>query len=224
MTIAEPPIRLAGISVPDPQRFVFNDADWDFYETVGRNLGERRVFATYYKGRLEVVTVSLLHERITALLAIMVRVMAEESSTPLGSAGMTTLKRMDLDEGVEPDSSFYTVHEAQMRGKKELDLAIDPPPDLAIEVEVTHRLGTRKSIYRDLGVPEVWVYSASNNLTVLIRKENAYVELDRSPTFPNISPQEMTRFVVAGLRQDETAFTKAFRKHVQQVLGSSQQS
>jgi Uma2 family endonuclease len=219
MTVIEPPLQPTNTDVEGAQRFIFNDADWNFYESVGRNLGERRVFATYYKGRLEVVTVSLLHERITSLLAIMVRVLAEETSLPLGGAGMTTLKRMDLDAGVEPDSSFYTTHELQMRGKSNLDLTNDPPPDLAIEVEVTRRLGARKSIYRELGVPEVWVYSPANGLTVLLKQGDSYVQSDRSPTFSLISPGEMSQFVSEWAGNDETAFTKAFRRRVQQVVG-----
>jgi Uma2 family endonuclease len=219
MTVIEPPLQQTNTHVEGVQRFIFNDADWSFYESVGRNLGERRVFATYYEGRLEVVTVSLLHEKITDLLVIMVRVLAEETSLPLGGAGMTTLKRMDLDAGVEPDSSFYTAHELQMRGKTELDLTRDPPPDLAIEVEVTRRLGARKSIYRELGVPEVWVYSPASGLNILIKQQDSYVSSDRSPTFPMISPAEMSQFVNEWVGNDETAFTKAFRRRVQQLIG-----
>ncbi len=217
MTIADLPVRSAAVEGNEPQRFVFSDVDWAFYESVGEKLADRRVFVTYYKGKLEVVTVSILHERICELLVILIRVMAEETSMPIQGVGMTTLRRMDLDAGVEPDSSFYTTHELHMRGKTDLDLAIDPPPDLAIEVEVTHRLGAHKSIYRELGVPEVWVYS-SKGLSVLVQKNDAYVTVDRSPTFPMISPHEITGFITSGLHEDQTAFSKAFRRRVQQAI------
>jgi Uma2 family endonuclease len=219
MTVADFPARVEPPEGNEPQRFIFHDVDWDFYQSVGEKLAERRVFVTYCKGKLEIVTVSLLHERITALLVIMIRIMAEETSLPLGSAGMTTLKRIDLDEGVEPDSSFYTKHERQMRGKSELDLPIDPPPDLAIEVEVTRRLGTRKSIYREIGVPEIWICSL-NGLSVQIKGADGYVDVDRSPTFPTLALEEMMQILKAGLNEDETAFAKAFRKRVQQAMAS----
>jgi len=219
MTVLEQPLQQPNTDAEGAQRFIFDGADWNFYESVGRNLGERRVFATYYKGRLEVATVSFLHERITDLLVIMVRVLAEETSLPLGGAGMTTLKRMDLDSGVEPDSSFYTTHELQMRGKSKLDLTTDPPTDRAMEVEVTRRLGARKSIYRDLGVPEVWVYSVDGGLTVLSKRDDSYIPCDKSPTFPIISPAEMSQFVNEWVGNDQTAFTKAFRRRVQQLIG-----
>ena len=153
MTVIDQPLLANESATEAPQRFIFDDVDWAFYENVGDKLADRHVFATYFKGRLEIVTVSFLHERMTALLVIMIRVMAEEMSLALLSAGMTTLKRVDLDEGVEPDSSFYTKHAERMRGKKVLDLAVDPPPDLAVEIEVTRRLGSRQSIYQDMGVP-----------------------------------------------------------------------
>ena len=217
MTVADLPIRPDRVEGNFPQRFIFNDVDWAFYESIGHKLADRRVFITYYKGKLEVVTVSLLHEIISALLVIVIRVMAEETSTPIKGAGMTALKRMDLDDGVEADSSFYIAHALQMRGKTKLDLAIDPPPDLAIEVEVTQRLGARKSIYQELGVPEVWVYGTSG-LTILIRRNGTYVEADQSPTFPLLSPKEITGFVTAGIPQDETEFARMFRRRVQEVI------
>ena len=132
---------------------------------------------------------------------------------------MTTLKRMDLDAGVEPDSSFYTTHEFQMRGRKEIDLSVDPPPDIAIEVEVTRRLGARKSIYREMGVPEIWVCSPEA-LSVQIQSPEGYIHVDRSVTFPTLNLEEMMEILKTGLEGDETAFAKAFRKRVQQMLTS----
>jgi Uma2 family endonuclease len=150
---------------------------------------------------------------------MMIRIMAEETSLPLGSAGMTTLKRMDLDEGVEPDRSFYTKHERQMRGKSELDLTVDPPPDLAIEVEITRRLGSRKSIYQEMGVPEIWVCSLGG-LSVSTKGKDGYVSADRSPTFPILTTDEMHTIVKSGLNEDETAFAKAFRERIRQAIAA----
>src|SRR5438477_8492062 len=133
MTVADRPSTSPEPAMYGGQRFVFEQADWSLYEHIGRTLQDQHVFVTYCKGRLEVVTVSYLHERIIALIVMLIRVLAEETETPLASAGMTTLRRKDLDEGIEPDASFYTVHESRMRGKKEIDLSVDPPPDLAVE-------------------------------------------------------------------------------------------
>jgi Uma2 family endonuclease len=217
MTVIETPLPQQDIAVEGAQRFVFYDVDWQFYEQISRLMERTRAFVTYYKGKLELVTISLLHERIAALLTIIVQVLAEETNTPMIAAGMTTLKRQDLNEATEPDRSFYTTHELQMRGKQQLDLSIDPPPDIAIEVEVTRRLGERKSIYQDLGVPEIWIYG-TEGISILLHSDAGYSRAEKSPTFPQISPQEILGFITAGLSQDQTAFTKAFRRRVKETL------
>jgi Uma2 family endonuclease len=218
MTILEPINRSSAPEEFDPQRFIFRHTDWVFYKNVSENLANRAAFVTYYKGKLEVVTTSLLHEAITGLFVIMIRVLAEEANVSIKGAGAATLERVDLDEGTAPDASFYIAHELQMRGKQTIDLALDPPPDLAIEVEVTRRLGERKSIYRDLNVPEVWVYTASG-LTVLIHQKGQYISVDRSPIFPMLTAQELSGFITAGLNQDETLFAKSFRAKVKEAIG-----
>jgi Uma2 family endonuclease len=216
MTVLDLPTSQPIESTERPQRFVFSDVDWPFYQEISRRLEGRGAFVTYYKGRLEVVTTSLLHELTSGLIAIMISVMAEEADIPMMAAKRSTLDREDLDEGTEPDESFYIANELRMRGRTKIDLAVDPPPDLAIEVEVTRRLGARRNIYRDLGVPEIWVYGAAG-LQVQIRQDGNYVDVASSPTFPLVASQEMTECIRAGLKQDQTAFTKAFRRRVREL-------
>jgi Uma2 family endonuclease len=119
---------------------------------------------------------------------------------------------------VEADESFYTANAHRMNNKQDIDLDADPPPDLAIEVEITRRLGERRLIYRDMGVPELWRYT-TGGLVILVRRGDDYEEVGRSPTFPQLSPQELSGFVTAGLASDETAWIKSFRQRVRQVRG-----
>ncbi len=199
------------------QRFVFDGVDWAFYQDVRRRLAHRPgVFITYRKGRLEIVTTSWLHEIVSALLAEIVRTLAEETDTPLKPAGRATLDREDLDAGVEPDVSFYVANQPRVRGLDAIALPDMPPPDLAIEVEVTHRLGERRTIYQELGVPEIWIYGQAAGLSVLLRgADGTYAAADRSPTFPLFTAAELTAIVRANLPfDDQTAFTKAFRRQV----------
>ena len=209
---------LATRDVDGPQRFVFGHVDWAFYQDVRQRVNGRRAFVTYYKGRLEVVTISFLHEWVTGILATLVREMAVATGQPLCGAGSTTLDRQDLDDGTQADASFYTVHAAQMIGKTQLDLTVDPPPDLAIEVEVTHRLGQRRQIYQDLGVPEVWVWNASGLTFLLRRPDGTYAAADRSPTFPILSAAELHAFVANRTAQDDTAIVIAFRERLREVM------
>lgn len=222
MSVAAP-VNPATDSDPEgPQRFIFHHVDWQFYEEVCRQLEGRHAFVTFYKGTLEVVTTSMLHEVLSNLLSIMVGVLAEELDIPLLGAGRTTLKREDLNDGLEPDVSFYIRHHAHMTGKEKIDLPTDPPPDLAIEVEVTRRLGVRRSIYQEMGVPEIWVYSPSQGLRVLLRQsDGTYLPASASLAFPLLSLVEMTAGIKNGQSQDNTAFTKAFRQQVRAALASS---
>jgi Uma2 family endonuclease len=220
MTVAQHVFQRHDANLAEVQRFVFRNVDWPFYEVVGQQLAERRVFGTYYKGTLEVATVSFVHARIREVLSHLIWILAEETDTPIISAGMTTLKRPDLDEGIEPDLSDYTAHHAQIGGKQEIDLALDPPPDLAVEVEITNRLAERRNIYREIGVPEIWLYGQAG-LKVLCRGESDYELVERSPTFPQISLRELTEFILAGLGEDETAWSKAFRARVREVIAAA---
>jgi Uma2 family endonuclease len=206
------------VNEPDLQRFVFNHVDWAFYEDVSRRLEGRHVFVTYYKGKLEVVTTSLLHERVAALLYRLLCVLSEETATPTVTAGRATLRDLLLDEGVEADTSFYFHANAErMKDKQEIDLKVDPPPDLAVEVEITRRLGERRLIYRDLGVPEVWRY-ADGTITVLVRRGEDYVSVKQSPTFPFVTLGEIAGWIRAGIGQDETTWTAGVRKRVRDAL------
>ena len=219
---AEPAVTeaaMAGADPDGPERFVFADANWAFYEEVCRQVAGRRAFVTFYKGRLEVVTTSLLHEVLSNLLSIAVGVLAEELDVKVVGAGRSTLRRPDLIEGAEPDASFYIANQARMAGREAIRLPDDPPPDLAIEVEVTRRLGVRRTIYQDLGVPEIWVWGVDQGLQVLLRQpDGTYAWAAASPTFGLLSLAELTAAVRAGQPMDQTTFTRAFRRQVRAAI------
>jgi Uma2 family endonuclease len=200
----------------DTQRFVFGDADWSFYDEVLRRVEGRRVFVTYYKGRLEVVTTSFLHEQLSGLTCRLICILAEETQTPLKTVGRTTLREQVLQEGVEADESFYIgPNVARMSRKRDIDLTVDPPPDLAIEIEVTRRLRQRQLIYRDLGVPELW--RSESELKVLVRQGDDYVAADRSPTFPQLAPSEMMALLLQGMG-DETVWAQNVRATIRAAI------
>jgi len=87
---------------------------------------------------------------------------------PYKSGGSTTFRRRDLEAGIEPDRCFYIQNQPALRGKRTLDLSIDPPPDLAIEVEISERLLDRVGIYERLGVPELWRNDGKRSRVMLL--------------------------------------------------------
>src|SRR5262249_29254374 len=140
------------------QRVTLHCVSWAAYVGIGEFLRDQPIRLTYSHGSLEIMTLSLEHERAKKLLARLVEALTEEFNVPAECGGSTTCRREDLERGLEPDECYWNEHQAQMRGKPNFDPETDPPPDLAIEVEITRSVLNRLGIYAALGVPEVWRY------------------------------------------------------------------
>src|SRR5688500_8470559 len=114
------------ISQPE-QHFVLDGMDWAAYEALLRAMEDRRVFVTYDRGRVELMSPSWEHESRAEAIGQTIRILAEELNIPIKGGGSTTFRREDLDRGLEADKCFYVRNEARVRGKRKLDLSIDPP-------------------------------------------------------------------------------------------------
>jgi Uma2 family endonuclease len=118
--------------------------------------------------------------------------------------------------GIEPDNCFYIQNHRLMIGKRRLDLTLDPPPDLVIEVDVTSK--TQLSAYEALGVPELWQFS-QGSLRINLLQEGEYLESSFSPTFPNFPIIEgISQFVQISLTQGSSAALRAFRKWIRERI------
>ncbi len=153
---------MATVLSPPESRIILYGISWETYQ---RLLAEHVESAgprfTYDNGMLEIMILSLEHEEPNRTLAALVDVLAEESDVDVVRAGSTTFKREDLFKGFEPDSCFYIRNAEAVQGKQRLDLTIDPPPDLVIEIDVTSPSLPRFPIFAAVGVPEVWRYDGS---------------------------------------------------------------
>lgn len=105
-----------------------------------------------------------------------------------------TLKRQDMSVGKEPDSCYYIQNEARVRGKTTIDLTQDPPPDLAIEIDITNSSLNQLALYADLGVPEIWRYDG-RRLKIYQLQKKEYIECDYSPTFPLLPATKVEEFI-----------------------------
>ena len=121
------------------------------------------------------------HGRRIDVLADLVKALLRYQDRDWDSSHPITLKRMK-EAGAEPDVCFYIQNWQTLLGKERLDLSQDPPPDLAIEVDVTSL--TSLSIYRVLAVPELWIYR-QGVLSIYVLTSNGYEDSLTSPTFPN---------------------------------------
>lgn len=202
------------------ERLTLYDISWEGYETLLNVLGDRPVRTTYSQGVVELMILSYQHERYKKLLARFVETLTEELNIPIAGGGSTTFKRQDLERGLEPDECFYIEHEPAVRGKQAIDLAQDPPPDLAIEIDMTSSSLNRMAIYAALGIPEVWRFDGTT-LEFFERQGEHYERLTHSATFPMIQPSDLTQFIALAETTDDTSVVRQFRNWVWQRMGSS---
>jgi Uma2 family endonuclease len=217
-------------TVPKPRtarrrpRLVLRYVDWTTYTRLVRVFNERpAVRLTYDRGRLEIMSPLVVHDWSADFLGQMVVVMTEELRMPRKAGGSTTLKRRQLLKGLEPDKCYWLASEALMRGKERLDLAVDPPPDLAIEVDVTSSSLNRMKIYAALGVREVWRVEGGV-LTFHVLAGGAYTPASPSPTFPLVTPADLLTFLALVGTQGEMSALLQFRDWFRQRLAAQSQT
>jgi len=196
---------------PRSQRLLLDDVSWQAYERMLRALQDRRLRITYDEGSLEIMTPSLHHERTRHLLGLLITISAVELGLNISGGGSLTMRRRLKKRGLEPDECYWIKNAAAMRNKKDFDLRRDPPPDLALEVDISRSVLNRMKIYAALGIPEVW-RSRQDKLTVyLLNEEGSYEEVRLSDAFARFDPQQMVSFVELGLSEGDTKMIRAFQ-------------
>jgi Uma2 family endonuclease len=209
------------IHVPtSEQRFRLSFVSWEKYEQMAAWFEGRHCRLTYDRGELEIMTVSHPHEFGKHLLGMLVMQLVLELEIEIHGGGSMTFKREDLDRGLEPDECYWIEHELQMRDVGEYDPQQHPPPDLALEVEVSRSVLDRMGIYAAMKVPEVWRWDGEM-LSFWFLKRGKYAEKAISRSFPMLAAHEMARFVRMRGTMSETKLLRSFREWVreQQALG-----
>ena len=177
-------LELRQLKIQPGQQLLVEDVNWQQFESILAELGERRASRlSYSNGRLEIMVPLAEHEKAKEIIGDMVKILLETRQIAFESLGSTTLKNERMSQAVEPDTCFYIQNQAAVIGKNRLDMSVDPPPDLAIEIDLTSR--TQLDNYQILGVPELWRY-ARRGLQINVLQAEQYIESDVSPTFPNI--------------------------------------
>ena len=184
---------------------------WDTYQRLlADHAGSSAPRFAYDRGTLEIMRPLAEHEESNRALALLIEVVAEELGRDLRDLGSTTLKREDVQRGVEPDSCFYIRNESRVRGRTGIDLALDSPPDLVVEIDITSPSLEKLPIYAQLGVPEVWRYDG-HSVTILRLAGEAYVAAAESAALPPLTGEVLSRFVAASKTQPRTAWLRALR-------------
>ena len=207
---------MATVLSPPDQRVLLQDINWETYESIleaHRNRSVPRF--TYDQGSLEIMSPSPEHEKLKHTISVLVEVLAEGMDIDLEGLGSTTFKREDLKRGFEPDSCFYVQSVERVRGKTELDMTIDPPPDLLIEIDITSPSINRFPLFAQLGVPEVWRYKGERWM-ILMLEEGEYVERMESIALPGLTAARIGHFVEEGRTMRRPEWLRWVRDSVRQ--------
>ncbi|MDC0831557.1 Uma2 family endonuclease [Geitlerinema sp. CS-897] len=202
-------VSLKQIVLSPGQKLVMTDVNWQMYERILEEFGEKRsARINYSQGLLEIMVPLPEHEDDKVIIGNFVEILLEELDLEFRNLGSTTFKSQTMKQGIEADSCFYIEHEAEIRGKKRLDLTVDPPPDLAVEIDLTSR--TRLENYEKLGVKELWRFDGEV-LEISVLQDGKYVRSHPSFHFPmlaiaEIIPQYLERSKVEGRNQTMKAF------------------
>ena len=210
-------LELRQLKIQPGQQLLVEDVNWQQFESILAELGERRASRlSYSNGRLEIMVPLPEHEKAKEIIGDMVKILLEAGQIAFESLGSTTLKNERMSQAVEPDTCFYIQNQAAVIGKNRLDMSVDPPPDLAIEIDLTSR--TQLDNYQILGVPELWRY-ARRGLQINVLQAEQYIESDVSPTFPNIPiVQLVNQYTQESLVAGRTRAIQGFKNWVGENL------
>jgi Uma2 family endonuclease len=204
------------ISVPPGQRVILHDVTWQEFENILEELGDcRGSRLAYNNGILEMMMPLSGHEDNKEIIGDLIKALLEELDIEFRSLGSTTFKK-PTTQGLEPDQCFYIQNEATIRGKKRIDLSIDPPPDLAIEIDITSR--THPSIYEALKVPELWRFDRGS-LQINVLQVGQYQEVPESPNFPGLAlKQAIPCYLEESKTLGRNKVLKVFRQWVREQI------
>lgn len=213
-------IKDAIAQLPSGGALLFHGVDWNEYKQLTEDLNEwPGVRLTYDRGRLEIMSPLAKHEQYKELLSDIGRLISYESEIDLQSLGSTTFTEEWLDKGAEPDTCFYVANAAAIIGKRRIDLNTDPPPDIAVEVDITHPSIRKLPIYEEMRVPEVWLYD-ERRLQIWLLSENGYVESANSLSFPFLTSEALTQALEQSKTKGQSQVLRAFRKWLKAQLAT----
>ncbi len=200
------------VKSPAEHRVILHNTSWETYERLMKERGENRVPRFVYdRGELEIMSPSTEHESIAYYIGLLVAVFAEEAGVDLYGAGSTTFDREDLERGFEPDACFYVQNAERVRGKPRIDLGLDPPPDLVVEVDITSPSLDKFPIYARASIPEIWRHDGEKLEIFRLRGEE-YVEVAGSRTLPPITGEALSGFIEESSSLDIVTWMRRVRE------------
>jgi Uma2 family endonuclease len=175
-------------------------------------LPEHRFPHSYDGETLEMMTIGRGHEWVRKLLGRLLEAMVFALDIPIQSTGCTTLRTAMWDTGLEPDETYYVGEHVAAVASETYEPGVDPPPDLAIEVEATNPVVPRLPLFAAIGVREIWRWTGEEMEFLRLTRGRKYAKTQRSLAFPFVSAADVTRFVQKRDPSDENAVVRGFVK------------
>ncbi len=196
--------------LPADTVITFHGVSWEEYEELLDRVGEASgLRISYDSGTLTATTLSSGHEGYTRFLESLVTVIRLRLRINIRSFGSATMRKRSKRKGNEPDACFYVQTAAALGNRMDIDFAVDPPPDIAVEIDVHHDFLSKFSIYAGLEVPEIWRYDGEQ-LVIFHLQEDQYVAQEASRAFPILTAHLLTEFLTRLREEGESSSILAF--------------
>jgi Uma2 family endonuclease len=198
--------------LPEGATLVFHQMSWDEYERLLEDLWDRpHLRLTYDCGKLEVMSPLFEHDEYASFIDDLVRVLSEELQVTLEKRGRATWKRRRLDRGLEADACYYVANAERIIGRRKIDLDSDPPPDIAVEVDITNETLRKLPLYAAFRAPEIWRYDGKK-MQFYRLTGNAYREISESGFFVGLKPALLADALEQSKSEGQTKALAAFRE------------
>ncbi|HET6251559.1 MAG TPA: Uma2 family endonuclease [Tepidisphaeraceae bacterium] len=191
---------------------VLHGVSWGDYEKLLSEIGDGDTRITYLDGSMEIMSPLPEHEDEKKVIARLVEELTIEAALPNRGFGSATFRREDRQSGLEPDECFYIQNESRVRGMKRFDPKKYPPPDLAIEIDVTRRSVPKEPVYARLGVPEIWRFDGRQLSILLLADDGTYRQSEKSLIFPFLPLDSFVTFAHRMLVEEPNGVIREFRK------------
>lgn len=198
----------------NPAGVLLQGITWQTYQSLVLELESQPAKRlTYDNGVLEIWMPLPPHETYKRLLGRLVEIITEELDIEIRSLSASTWSRKDLLKGVEADECYYIQNEAIVRGKRSIDLTVDPPPDLAIEIDISNPSLPRLPIYAALKVPELWQFDGER-FKILELVAGEYVTKTQSQALPIVTVEIVQELMGQAQEMGETSWAKIVRQWI----------
>jgi Uma2 family endonuclease len=196
------------------EKIILHGISWQTYENLlADNADNPTVRLFYDDGNLEIMTESFKHGKYSRAIEAIIMAIADELEIDFLAAGSTTFKKSKDKKGFEGDGSFYFKNADNVRGKSEIDLATDAPPELVIEVDITNPSLPKFPIFASLGVEEIWRFDSLDILFYRLQNTE-YVKVKESVCLPKVESKVVTNLLESGFEMKRLDWLKLIRQSV----------